>query len=186
MDERAGQPVSEMVAYVYATYPWYTLKSEAGARVALPSARKAVYTAGYEGRSVDAFLDGLLRAGVRRVVDVRANPVARRYGFHGKTLARLCGKLDIDYRHVPKLGVPSAERRELSTKADYDALLSRYERTTLRRQPGAVREVAQLAADMASALVCSEADPSRCHRSRLAKAVSHETGLPVLHLGTAA
>lgn len=186
MNERARQPVGEIVEYVYSAYPWYTLKSESGARVESPVAEPAVYTAGYEGRSVDAFLDGLLRAGVMRVVDVRHNPVARRYGFHGKTLARLCGKLDFDYRHFPELGVPSEERRRLSTKADYDALLARYERTTLKRERGAVREVARLAAGTASVLVCAKADPSRCHRSRLAEAVSRETALPVRHLGTAA
>ncbi len=186
MDERARQPIDEMVQYVYSAYPWYTLKSESGSRVEPPVAEPAVYTAGYGGRSVDAFLDGLLRAGVRRVIDVRRNPVARRYGFHGKTLGRLCSKLDLDYRHFPELGVPSDERRGLTTKADYDALLARYELTTLRREREAVRTVARLSADEASALVCAEADPACCHRSRLAEAVSRDTALPVRHLGTAA
>ena len=186
MSERARRPVGEIVEYVYSVYPWYTLKSESGARVESPVAEPAVYTAGYEGRSVDAFLNGLLRAGVKRVVDVRHNPVARRYGFHGKTLARLCGKLDFDYRHFPELGVPSRQRRDLSTKADYDSLLARYEGTTLKREHHTVREVARLAADTASVLICTEADPSRCHRSRLAEAVSRETALPVRHMGTAA
>jgi hypothetical protein len=186
LDRRARQPVGETVRYVYAAYPWYTLKSESGARVESPVAEPAIYTAGYEGRSVDAFLDGLLRAGVRRVVDVRRNPVARRYGFHGRTLARLCGKLDLDYRHFPEFGVPSEERRGLSTKSDYDALLARYERTTLRREQAAIREVGRLSAEKPSVFVCIEADPSRCHRSRLAEAVSRETALPVRHVGIAA
>ncbi|MHC5055200.1 MAG: DUF488 domain-containing protein [Planctomycetota bacterium] len=186
MEERASQPVGDMVEYVYATYPWYTLKSQSGARVEPPVAETAVQTAGYEGKSVDAFLDGILRAGVRRIVDVRRNPVARRYGFHGSTLARLCGKLGLDYRHFPELGVPSDERRGLSTKADYEVLLGRYEVTTLQREADAVREVGRLAAEEPSVLVCSEADPSRCHRSRLAEAASRLTGLPVRHLGAAA
>jgi len=186
MDERASQPVGAMVEHVYATYPWYTLKSQSGARIEPPVAEAAVYTAGYEGKSVDAFLDSILRAGVRRVVDVRRNPVARRYGFHGSTLARLCGKLGLDYRHFAELGVPSAERRDLSTKAYYEALLSRYEVTTLRREVGAIREVGHLSAEEPSVLICSEADPSRCHRSRLAEAVSRQTALPVRHLGAAA
>jgi len=186
MTKRARQPVSEMVEYVYATYPWYTLNSQSGARIEPPVAEAAVYTSGYEGKSVDAFLDAILRVGVRRVIDVRRNPVARRYGFHGSTLARLCGKLGLDYRHFPELGVPSEERRGLSTKADYDALFRRYGLTTLRQEADAVSEVGRLSTEEPSVLVCSEADPSRCHRSRLALAVSRRTALPVRHLGIAA
>jgi uncharacterized protein (DUF488 family) len=179
MDRRARQPVGEIVDYVYAAYPWYTLKSETGARVEPPVPERAVYTAGYEGLSVDAFLDRLLRAGVRRVADCRRNPVSRRYGFHKKTLARLCGRLDLDYRHFPELGIPSEERRGFPTKAESKALLSRYERTTLGRERESVRELARLASEEPTVLVCSEADPSRCHRSRLAEAVSLEAELPV-------
>ena len=40
---------------------------------------------------VNALLDLLLRKGIRRLVDVRCNPVARRYGYHKATLCRLGG-----------------------------------------------------------------------------------------------
>lgn len=182
MLERAKQPVPEMVQYVYATYPWYTLNSEAGPRVGRPEAEPAVYTAGYEGQSVDGFLDGLLRANVRRLVDVRRNPVARRYGFHGKTLHRLCEKVGLGYTHFPELGIPSEQRAGLTSEVDYDALFARYERTTLSSERSSVRKIAALAAEEPSVLVCTEADPKRCHRSRLAAAVSRWAGLPVRHL----
>ena len=64
--ERARRPVAEMVEHVNSSCTWYTLKSEAGPRIESPEAEPAVRTAGYEGRSVDAFLDGLLRAGAGR------------------------------------------------------------------------------------------------------------------------
>lgn len=76
---------------IYARYPWYATNSEltdlvqAGA-LKPQSAPIAVYTMGYEGRSVDSFLNRLLRAGIRRIVDVRANPVSRKYGFAGGSL----------------------------------------------------------------------------------------------------
>jgi uncharacterized protein (DUF488 family) len=112
--------------------------------------------------------------------------VARRYGFHGSTLGRLCGELGLDYLHFPELGIASEERRSLASPADYEALFVRYGRTTLRRERGAVREVARLSAEKPSVLVCFEADPARCHRTLVAKAVSRETGLPVRHVGAAA
>jgi len=84
-------PTSAVVDSVYASHPWFTLNSEmANKRAASrPAAEPAVYTVGYEGIMVDALLDLLLRKGIRRLVDVRCNPVARRYGYHKATLCRL-------------------------------------------------------------------------------------------------
>jgi hypothetical protein len=39
------------------------------------AAPKAVYTVGYEGKSVDLFFDGLLQSGVLQILDVRVNPM---------------------------------------------------------------------------------------------------------------
>jgi len=52
----------------------------------------------------------------------------------------------------------------------------------LRDNVAAVEEVAQLMKAKASVLVCVEADPQMCHRTRLARAVSEKTRLPVRHL----
>ena len=88
--------------------------------------------------------------------------------------------------HFPELGISSEERSGLSTKADYDALLGRYAATTPEREADAIREVGKLSSQAPSVLICSEADPSRCHRSRLAEIVSRHTGLPIRHVGSAA
>lgn len=84
---------------VYRRFPWFTLNADQcdRRRVKRPTAPCAVYTAGYEGMQVDGFLNLLLQSGIRRLVDVRHNPVSRRYGFHKKTLASLCERLDIEY-----------------------------------------------------------------------------------------
>lgn len=79
-----------MVANVYREFPWYTLNSKNAARRAAsaPVASPAVYTVGYEGLMLDGLLDLLLRVGIKRLIDVRCNPVARRFGFHKSTLDR--------------------------------------------------------------------------------------------------
>ncbi len=174
--------VNQLMAYVYNRYPWFTLNSERGSRVDRPKAEPAVYTAGYERLLVDGFLDGLLRCGVRRVIDVRNNPVSRRYGFHKSTLTRLCGNVGIEYAHFPELGIESLHRQELDGPADYAALLARYERSMLPQQGASVNVLASLMSEKASVLMCMEADPARCHRSRLAGAVARVAGLPVTHL----
>jgi uncharacterized protein (DUF488 family) len=177
-----GKTVKQLLGYVYDRYRWFTVNSQARPRAARPCALPAVYTAGYEGLLVDGFLNGLMRQGIKRVIDVRNNPVSRRYGFHRSTLARLCGHVDIEYKHFPELGIESDHRQDLDGPEAYAALLKRYERSTVAKQRKSVERVASLVAEKPSALVCMEAQAAMCHRSRLAKAVSRVTGLPIRHL----
>ena len=151
-----------------------------------PVAEPAVYTAGCEGLSVDGFLNMLIRHGIKHLIDVRRNPVARRYGYHKKTLDRLCGLLDIEYTHVPEQGIESRERQTLQSPADYRALFERYESETLKRETQAIQRVSDVMTKEPSVLFCVEAHPSKCHRSRVAQAVAERTSLPVRHLEPAA
>lgn len=175
---------TRLIDHVYSSFPRFTFNSEIRKLVPRPSASNAVYTAGYEGRSVDAFLDMLMQAGVKRLVDVRMNPVARRYGFHKSTLNRLCGKLNIDYQHAPTLGIRSEKRQSLDSQEDYDALFADYEATTLRDESAAIDVVAKLVADRPTVLVCMEANHACCHRASLANEVARRTNLPIEHLGS--
>ncbi|MCH7687992.1 MAG: DUF488 domain-containing protein [Planctomycetes bacterium] len=142
----------------------------------------AVYTAGYEGTLVDGFLDGLIRNGIRRVIDVRNNPVSRRYGFHKSTLSRLCGNVGIEYSHFPELGIVSQNRQNLDQPGARESLFDDYARTTLAQETSAIDAVAKLMKSSPSVLVCMEACHSECHRSRLAKAVANVTGLSIRNL----
>jgi len=72
----------ELIDYVYDRFPWYTANSKIRRLASRPVADTAVYTVGYEGCSIDGLLNVLMRQGIQRIVDVRRNPVARRYGFH--------------------------------------------------------------------------------------------------------
>ena len=169
--------------YVYRRFPWFTINSKIERHVERPHAPPAAYTVGYEGQQIDGFLNTLLRHGMDRVLDVRHNPVARRYGFHKKTLTRLLSNLDIEYVHIPELGIRSENRRGLTSQSDYEDLFDEYEVTTLVEQGDALAMVADLQAEKASALLCMEADPVLCHRARVATAVAEMSGLPVHHLG---
>jgi len=173
---------SALIDYVYERHPWYTVNSEIRKLADKPLADPAVYTAGYEGLLVDGFIDGLLRAGIRRLIDVRNNPVSRRYGFHKSTLSRLCANVDIEYVHFPQLGIESRDRQDLDRDSARAALFADYERTTLRSEREAIDTVAQLMRKVPSVLVCMEARPCDCHRSRLAQPVAEVSGLPVQHL----
>ena len=51
-----------------------------------------LYTAGYEGLTIDAFIARLKQAGIDRVLDVREYPLSRKKGFSKKCLCPGSGR----------------------------------------------------------------------------------------------
>nr|VFK19106.1 MAG: Uncharacterized conserved protein, DUF488 family [Candidatus Kentron sp. LPFa] len=173
----------ELLDIVYKGYPWYASRSTLIPHGSTQyTANISIHTLGYEGRSIDAFLNRVLQKGIARIIDVRRNPLSRKYGFTRRALDNLCGKIGIEYVHFPQVGVPSDLRRDLSSKDAYHALLRHYEKEILPRQENTVAEIGALMKDSPSALLCFEEDHAICHRSVLAKAVASQTGLGVIHL----
>ncbi len=172
---------------VYARYPWYARNSELQELVP-DEAKKpkkapvAVYTIGYEGRSVDGFLDKLLHSGIRRIVDVRANPVSMKYGFAKSSLSGLAAKLGVGYVHCPELGIPSNRRKEAQSNTDFLKLFNYYESQILPAQEDHSIKVAALMTAMPSVLLCMEREAVNCHRGRLANCISALNKLDVIHL----
>jgi uncharacterized protein (DUF488 family) len=186
--QRYGQlSTGALLDTVYRRFPWFTLNAEQTGRrkVKRPVAACAVYTAGYEGLQVDGFLNLVPQSGIRRVVDVRNNPVSRRYGFHKATFASLCERLDIEYCHEPEVGIPSDWRCDLVTQADYDRLFGRYVKDVLPKQPNVIQRIAGWVSSAPSVLVCQEEQPACCHRSHLAKQVANITKLEIRDLRVA-
>jgi len=182
VDRFVRESPRDLIDYIYERFPWYTANSRIRQLAKRDTAEAAVYTIGYQGWSVDQLLDALMRAGIWCVIDVRRNPIARRYGFHKSSLSRLCGKVGIDYVHVPEVGIPSELRRELDGLRDHARLFHKYEQELLPRETDAVAAIARLVTEVPAALMCMEADPHLCHRSRVADAVSGLTHLAVRHL----
>lgn len=177
---------STLVSRVYSSYPWYTAKAmnEALRKVAVPISEPAIFTVGYEGLMLDGLLDLLLRAGVKRLIDVRRNPVARRFGFHKSTMQRHCADLGISYTHIPELGVPSEQRTELNGPQSYSRLFDYYEKAILSAQHASLESASSMIQQEPSALMCMEADSACCHRSRLAAAIAEMTNLQIKELRT--
>lgn len=172
---------------VYARYPWYSTRSELKDLIppnapVLPVAQPAIYTIGYEGRSVDGFLDDLLRVGIRLILDVRANPVSRKYGFASTALRRITEKLEIGYEHWPALGIPSEKRHGVESSEDFRQLFIYYQRELLPKRAAEIRKVAERIATTPAALLCMEKDPRDCHRSRLAAVLAETSKLSIVHL----
>lgn len=172
---------------VYAKYAWFAVNSELEDLIPCgitrpKAAPTAAYTIGYESRSVDGFLNALIKEGIRRIIDVRANPVSRKYGFARSALAALASKLGIKYSHFPALGISSEKRKQAKLRSDFATLFGYYERHQLPEQQVEIDNVAKLMKAMPSALLCMEKDATDCHRSRLAARIEAETSLVQVHL----
>jgi len=180
----ANVKTEALVTTVYSRNPWYTAKARDKAKRTskVPSASPAIFTVGYEGLMLEGLLDLLLRNGIKRLIDVRANPVARQFGFHKSTLQRHCCDLDIEYVHVPELGIASVERSSLDDQRSYDLLFSKYEAHTLKSQCRLVEQVGKMILETPSALMCMEADCYCCHRTTLAREIHRQLGLSIKEL----
>jgi uncharacterized protein (DUF488 family) len=105
---------------------------------------------------------------VQLLVDVRESPRSRKPGFAGAALARRLAARGIDYLHLRELGAPPALREELRRTGDIAAFLAAYA-AHLEQQAEALQRLASLAATATVAVMCLETDPSRCHRSVVAR-----------------
>lgn len=126
-----------------------------------------IFTIGYEATTMAEFIAALRKAGVERVIDVRAVPLSRRPGFSKNILAASLKEAGIDYVLLKNLGTPKPGR-DAAKKGDVATLERVYE--TQLGLPEAQAEAAQmraLAAEKPSALVCFERNPEHCHRTLL-------------------
>jgi len=141
-----------------------------------------VLTIGYEGRSLDEFLDELHEAGVDRVVDVRELPLSRKKGFSKTSLSEALRERGIGYLHLRSLGNPK-ENRDRYRSGDvaggaeiYRAHLQNGSRSTLL-------ELLDELTDGRSCLLCFERDHAICHRDVIIKGLEAERqDLEVIHL----
>jgi hypothetical protein len=176
---------TKLLQDVYRRYPYYAINSECAANImntqevsAITAARPAAaaacfFTIGYEGSSLEGYLNRLIKNSVKTLVDVRRNPLSRKYGFSKNTLSDTVKKLGIGYVHIPELGIASDRRQDLNTQADYDRLFNSYEKQELKQNEKALQDLFDIFLNNKRvAITCFEADVCMCHRGRVAKAMS--------------
>jgi hypothetical protein len=180
-----------LVAETYRRYPYYATRSEIAERVlqkdpvslrdihnARPQRQSpGLATIGYEGRSLEGYLNTLLLSGISLLCDVRRNPLSRKYGFSKKTLSHGCSSIGIRYEHLPELGIASEQRQNLKTQSDYNQLFRGYEQDALPRQFASLQKIRRWIDEGARvALTCYEQLPIQCHRKCVADALEKQFG----------
>jgi len=134
---------------------------------------KILYTVGYEGISLEAYLNKLIRNDIRLLIDVRNNPLSHKFGFSKGSLQKYCSTLQIEYRHFPEVGIQSAYRQELKSQMDYDKLFEAYKENTLGKTSVIQQTILDLLVKYQRiALTCFEANICQCHRKPLAESIT--------------
>jgi uncharacterized protein (DUF488 family) len=184
--ERYGAMDREaLVRDTYVRFPYTALNSQMAGRLLSapeqeavqrslpPAGPEGLYTIGYEGLDLDAFLNKLIRARIAVLCDVRRNAFSMKYGFSKKQLQGACEGVGIRYEHLPDVGIASDERQELNSQADRNALFARYAQRTLPTTVPVQVHIAQLVAQHGRvAIMCFEREVGCCHRNALSKSIA--------------
>ena len=130
-----------------------------------------VYSAGHGNRSVEALIELLVAAGIRRLVDVRAVPRSRRYphfGYGPLGAALQAAGIAYEWRGQDLGGLRRGEsdlQHPALKEPAFRAFATHMEGTAFRRAAG---DLASGAQDERICIMCAERDPARCHRSLIA------------------
>lgn len=129
---------------------------------------------GYEGLDLDGIISKLRLRGVKTLVDVRLNPISRKRGLSKTALRTRLDEEGITYEHLPALGNPRDNRDgfgEVEGAAATDARNRFNDLLETDAARVALDRVLDLAAAGTVALLCFEADESRCHRALVLSAL---------------
>lgn len=180
-----GKSASDLISITYKRYPYYALKSKIAEkylsqeeiynldRFVSKSEGNCLYTIGYEGISLEHYLNKLIKKDIKVLCDVRKNALSMKFGFSKSQLKNACEGVGITYLHLPEVGINSDQRQELNSQADYDRLFEKYVVDTLPNTKDTQSYILELLKEYGRvALTCFEAQSCQCHRSHLAQAIT--------------
>jgi uncharacterized protein (DUF488 family) len=178
----------KLIRYTYKKFPYYAINSLIAAEIldvkelaVVRSLRKhyselVLATIGYEGISLEEYINRLINNDIKILVDVRKFPKSMKMGFSKNQLKNACNFVGIKYEHVPQVGIDSSLRKGLSDQESYDNLFKIYAKgfsddlfvegknkiADLFREYGRV------------ALTCFECNINQCHRKPLAAEIARD------------
>lgn len=173
-----------LIKYVYEKFPYYAINSQIAkekldeyhynkVKELKPNNNEySIFTIGYEGKSVEEYVNQLINKNVKVLCDIRKNPLSMKYGFSKNQLKNIVENVNIQYIHLPELGIESNKRKELNTIEDYKILFDDYEENTLPQKENEINKLVKIFNnEKRIALTCFEADYNCCHRSKTAYAL---------------
>lgn len=143
----------------------------------------SLYTIGYQGRSLEEFVNQLRHFGISILVDVREVAFSRKKGFSKVPLSQYLKEYDIEYSHFKELGSPKPLRQKIRLDGDYDYFFEKYSRY-IRSQIIIIEELYRIILSKTCCIMCYEREPRNCHRSIVAKEIKRrdDNGLMIKHI----
>jgi len=139
-------------------------------------------TIGYERATLDDVIGRLKAAQVEVVVDVRAVAASRRPGFSKTMLGASLNAAGIGYRHLRGLGTPKAGRDAARAGRTNEMRAIFAEHLAEPQAQLELAEACEIASGKRAALLCFEADASKCHRAIVAHLIRDQLGCAVVDL----
>lgn len=173
--------INSLIKHTYLNYPFWAINStilddiltnvekEKVLQQQKNSQDKILFTIGYEGLSLETYINKLIVNDVKVLCDVRKNAYSQKWGFSKSQLKEACEKVNVQYINVPQLGIESEERQELTSLAAYKQLFLSYEKNTLIENWQYLIQVSELLLKYDRvALTCFEKNVQMCHRGVVA------------------
>ena len=173
-----------LIKHTYINFPYHAIKSTIAKQILNETLYKRIekeipkenermlFTIGYEGISLENYLNRLVKNNIKVLVDVRKNPLSMKFGFSKTLLKRYCESLGIEYIHIPEVGIESNKRQQLESQKDYDVLFENYKETTLESTVENQQNILELVKKHNRiALTCFESNVCQCHRLHLAESI---------------
>ena len=170
----------ELIRHSYLEFPEYTINSKILSDILNSKEISQVqnwwnndnssrlFSIGYEGLTIDSYLNKLVFRNIKALVDVRKNPLSMKYGFSKTRLRNYLEKAGIKYFHIPQLGIPSDLRKNLENPDDYKKLFYHY---SLKILPDKIKELNEIHSIIKNykrvTLTCFEKDHQFCHRQKI-------------------
>lgn len=185
----ANKTSDDLINLTYKRYPYFAINSTVAKEYLteedfnnLDNYRSfddeiTLFTIGYQGITLEAYLNKLIRNNIKVLCDVRKNALSMKYGFSKSQLKNACNGVGIEYIHIPEVGIDSEQRQELKTQADYDVLFEEYKNLNLKKSIDSQTKILNLLKkNRRVALTCFEADICQCHRKHLSEAITNLKG----------
>jgi len=173
-----------LIKHTYRNYPYYAINSKIASQLLSNeelekvikqkpiSTKNALFTIGYEGITIEQYINKLIKADVKVLCDVRKNSYSMKYGFSKSQLKMACEGVGIQFLHIPEVGIVSDKRKELNTQKDYDVLFEDYKKTVIPKTVSEQEMILSLInKNQRVAITCFEKDICQCHRKHLAEAI---------------
>lgn len=169
---------SSLIRKAYKEYPYYAINSEIIGRFfsrketerfknekqKYVKSDQMLYTIGYEGKSIEAFINILIKNDIRLLCDVRKNALSRKFGFSKNNLNHITKNVGIEYLHIPDLGIESSKRSLLRTIEDYQFLFQEYAENLPKLDHQLKQLYSLISNNDRIAIMCYEKEAAMCHR----------------------